>query len=188
MMKKTLLGALLTSALIATPAAARPDYADAVKADYDKSLASLWDHFHRNPELSFREYKTAARMAQELRTVPGMIVTEKVGGTGVVGMLKNGDGPVVLVRADMDGLPVQERSGLANSSTVKQVGVDGLEMPVMHACGHDVHITSLVGKARQMARMKDRWKATILFIVQPAEERVWGAKAMVQDGLYTRFH
>ncbi|WP_397577676.1 amidohydrolase [Sphingorhabdus sp.] len=187
MMKKTLLGALLTSALMATPAAARPDYADAVKADYDKSLASLWDHFHRNPELSFREYKTAARMAQELRTVPGMIVTEKVGGTGVVGMLKNGDGPVVLVRADMDGLPVQERSGLANSSTVRQVGVDGLEMPVMHACGHDVHITSLLGTARQMARMKDRWKGTILFIVQPAEERVGGAKAMVQDGLYTRF-
>jgi hippurate hydrolase len=102
MMKRSILGALLASALVVTPAAAQPDYADAIKADYDKSLASLWDHFHRNPELSFREFKTAARMAQELRAVPGMVVTEKVGGTGVVGMLKNGNGPVVLVRADMD--------------------------------------------------------------------------------------
>jgi hippurate hydrolase len=87
----------------------------------------------------------------------------------------------------MDGLPVEERSGLANASKVRQVGIDGLEMPVMHACGHDVHITSLVGTARQLARMKDRWKGTVLFIVQPAEERVGGADAMVKDGLYTRF-
>jgi amidohydrolase len=187
MMRKALALALLGGALLSAPAVARPDYAGDVKADYDKSLGALWDHFHRNPELSFREYKTAARMAQELRAIPGMQVTEKVGQTGVVGVLKNGDGPVVLVRADMDGLPVQERSGLANASTVKQVGVDGLEMPVMHACGHDVHITSLVGTARQLARMKDRWKGTVLFIVQPAEERVGGADAMVKDGLYTRF-
>jgi hippurate hydrolase len=184
--KRTILS-VTAAAMLAMPIAAKPDYSADVKADYDKSLASLWDHFHRNPELSFREFKTAARMAQELRAIPGMVVTEKVGQTGVVGMLKNGDGPVVLVRADMDGLPVQERSGLANASTVKQVGVDGLEMPVMHACGHDVHITSLVGTARQLARMKDRWKGTVLFIVQPAEERVGGADAMVKDGLYTRF-
>lgn len=182
-----LLTASAAVSVLATPVLAKPDYAGDVKADYDKSLALLWDHFHRNPELSFREYKTAARMAQELRAVPGMVVTEKVGQTGVVGVLKNGDGPVVLVRADMDGLPVQERSGLSNASTVRQVGVDGLEMPVMHACGHDVHITSLVGTARQLARMKDRWKGTVLFIVQPAEERVGGADAMVKDGLYTRF-
>lgn len=91
MMERSILGALLASVLVVTPAAAQPDYADAIKADYDKSLASLWDHFYRNPELSFREFKTAARMAQELRAVPGMVVTEKVGGTGVVGMLKNGD-------------------------------------------------------------------------------------------------
>lgn len=185
--KKMIVLVLLGGAILSAPAMARPDYAESVKEDYDKSLASLWDHFHRNPELSFREYKTAARMAQELRAIPGMVVTEKVGQTGVVGLMKNGDGPVVLVRADMDGLPVQERSGLANASTVKQVGVDGLEMPVMHACGHDVHITSLVGTARQLARMKDRWKGTVLFIVQPAEERVGGADAMVKDGLYTRF-
>lgn len=179
--------ALVGSALLTAPVTARPDYSASVKADYDKSLAALWDHFHRNPELSFREYKTAARMAQELRAVPGMVVTEKVGETGVVGVLKNGNGPVVLVRADMDGLPVQERSGLANASTVRQVGVDGLEMPVMHACGHDVHITSLVGTARQLASLKDRWKGTVVFIVQPAEERVGGAAAMIKDGLYTRF-
>jgi amidohydrolase len=170
-----------------SPAHAKPDYAAAIKADYDKSLGALWDHFHRNPELSMREFKTAARMAQELKAVPGMVVTEKVGGTGVVGVMKNGDGPTVLVRADMDGLPVLEKSGLANASKVRQVGVDGVENPVMHACGHDVHITSLVGTARQMARLKDRWKGTIVFIAQPAEERVGGAKAMVEDGLYTRF-
>lgn len=187
MMKKTMILALLGGALLTAPVTARPDYSASVKADYDKSLAALWDHFHRNPELSFREYKTAARMAQELRAVPGMVVTEKVGETGVVGVLKNGNGPVVLVRADMDGLPVQERSGLANASTVRQVGVDGLEMPVMHACGHDVHITSLVGTARQLASLKDRWKGTVVFIVQPAEERVGGAAAMIKDGLYTRF-
>lgn len=187
MMKKSMILALVGSALLTAPVTARPDYSASVKADYDKSLAALWDHFHRNPELSFREYKTAARMAQELRAVPGMVVTEKVGETGVVGVLKNGNGPVVLVRADMDGLPVQERSGLANASTVRQVGVDGLEMPVMHACGHDVHITSLVGTARQLAALKDRWKGTVVFIVQPAEERVGGAAAMIKDGLYTRF-
>lgn len=187
MMKKSMILALVGSALLTAPVTARPDYSASVKTDYDKSLAALWDHFHRNPELSFREYKTAARMAQELRAVPGMVVTEKVGETGVVGVLKNGNGPVVLVRADMDGLPVQERSGLANASTVRQVGVDGLEMPVMHACGHDVHITSLVGTARQLASLKDRWKGTVVFIVQPAEERVGGAAAMIKDGLYTRF-
>jgi amidohydrolase len=187
MMQKKLILALLGGAVLSGSVMAKPDYSAGIKADYDKSLAALWDHFHRNPELSFREFKTAARMAQELRAVPGMVVTEKVAQTGVVGVMKNGDGPVVLVRADMDGLPVQERSGLANASTVRQVGVDGLEMPVMHACGHDVHITSLVGTARQLAAMKNRWKGTVVFIVQPAEERVGGADAMIKDGLYTRF-
>jgi amidohydrolase len=184
---RSLIASGAAAVLLAIPAQAKPDYSESVKADYDTSLGALWDHFHRNPELSFREYKTAARMAQELRAITGMEVTEKVGQTGVVAVLKNGKGPTVLVRADMDGLPVAERSGLANASTVKQVGIDGLEMPVMHACGHDVHITSLVGTARQMARLKDRWKGTIVFIVQPAEERVGGAEAMVKDGLYTRF-
>jgi hippurate hydrolase len=116
-----------------------------------------------------------------------MQVTEKVGGTGVVGMLRNGPGPTVLVRADMDGLPVEEKSGLPYASKARQIGVDGVEAPVMHACGHDVHITSMIGTARRLAAMKDRWKGTILFIVQPAEERVGGARAMIADGLYTRF-
>ena len=179
---------LLFAALMATtPAAAQSEFSKAVKADYDKSLASLWDHFHRNPELSFKEEKTAARMAQELRDVTGIEVTEKVGGTGVVGVFKNGAGPVVLLRADMDGLPVQEKSGLPNMSTVRQVGVDGVEFPVMHACGHDVHITSMVGTARLLAANKARWKGTVIFVVQPAEERLGGAAAMVKDGLYTRF-
>lgn len=182
-------GILLAAAsfMAASPSLAAPDYAPAIKADYDKSLGALWDYFHRNPELSFKEVNTAARMAKELRAVPGMVVTEKLGGTGVVGVMKNGDGPVVLVRADMDGLPVEEKSGLPNASKVRQVGIDGLEMPVMHACGHDVHITSMVGTARQLAALKDRWKGTVLFIVQPAEERVGGAAAMLKDGLYTRF-
>ncbi|WP_033922977.1 amidohydrolase [Sphingomonas sp. 37zxx] len=182
-----LLAATAFLALAATPALAEPDYAPAVRADYDKQLASLFDWFHRNPELSFKEVKTSARMAQELRAIPGIVVTEKVGGTGVVGVMKNGDGPVVMIRADMDGLPVEEKSGLANASKVRQVGVDGVEAPVMHACGHDTHITSMVGTARRLAAMKDRWQGTIVFVVQPAEERVGGARAMVADGLYTRF-
>jgi hippurate hydrolase len=178
---------LLATALIAAPAFAEPDYAPAVKADYDTSLAAMWDDFHRNPELSFKETRTAARMAAALRAVPGVQVTEKVGGTGVVGVLKNGAGPTVLIRADMDGLPVEEKSGLPNASKVRQVGVDGVEAPVMHACGHDTHVTALVGTARRLAAMKERWRGTIVFVVQPAEERVGGARAMIADGLYTRF-
>ncbi|HEX8486725.1 amidohydrolase [Sphingomonas sp.] len=178
---------LLATALIASPALAEPDYAPAVKADYDASLAAMWDDFHRNPELSFKETRTAAKMAAALKTVAGMRVTEKVGGTGVVGVLSNGAGPTVLVRADMDGLPVEEKSGLANASKVRQTGIDGVEAPVMHACGHDTHITSLIGTARRLAALKSRWRGTIVFIVQPAEERVGGAAAMLKDGLYTRF-
>ncbi|KEO90287.1 peptidase M20 [Erythrobacter longus] len=158
----------------------------AVEADYDSYLAPLFVHFHENPELSFLENETAARMAEELRQA-GVTVTQGVGGTGVVGMLENGEGPLILVRADMDGLPVVEKSGLEYASTATQVGQDGKEYPVMHACGHDVHITSLVGTARKLVEMKDKWSGTIMFIVQPAEERVGGAKAMLADGLYERF-
>lgn len=158
----------------------------AVEADFDSYLSPLFLHFHRNPELSFLENETAARMAQELRDA-GVEVTEGVGGTGVVGMLENGEGPLILLRADMDGLPVLEKSGLDYASTARQVGQDGKEYPVMHACGHDVHITSLVGTARRLVEMKDSWSGTIMFIVQPAEERVGGAKAMLEDGLYERF-
>ena len=178
---------VLAGLLASTPALAEPDYAAAIRADYDASGAALFDYFHRNPELSFKEVNTAARMAKELRAIPGVVVTEKVGGTGVVGVLSNGAGPTVLVRADMDGLPVEEKTGLSYASTVHQVGVDGVDSPVMHACGHDTHITAMVATAKRLAAMKDRWSGTVLFIVQPAEERVGGAKAMLADGLYTRF-
>jgi hippurate hydrolase len=178
---------LLAAAAMPAPALAAPDFAPAVKADYDSRLKALFLDFHRNPELSFKENRTAAIMAKELRGVGGITVTEKVGGTGVVGVMRNGPGPVVLVRADMDGLPLEEKSGLPYASKARQTGVDGVESAVMHACGHDVHITSLVGTARRLAAMKDRWSGTVLFVVQPAEERVGGARAMIQDGLYTRF-
>ena len=160
--------------------------AAAVEAEYDGYLAPLFVHFHQNPELSFLENETAARMAMELREA-GLEVTEGVGGTGVVGTLRNGEGPLILLRADMDGLPVPEKTGLDYASTATQIGQDGVEYPVMHACGHDVHITSMVGTARQLMAMKDHWSGTIMFVVQPAEERVGGAKAMIEDGLYDRF-
>lgn len=177
---------LLLLASLAAPAIAAPDYAPAIKADYDRDLGKLFDWFHRNPELSFRETATAARMAKELRAA-GATVTEKVGGTGVVAVMKNGTGPTVLVRADMDGLPVREASGLPNMSVTRQVGIDGVENPVMHACGHDTHITALVATARRLNALRERWRGTVVMIVQPAEERVGGAMAMLKDGLYTRF-
>lgn len=125
-------------------------------------------------------------MAKELRAL-GYEVTEGVGQTGVVAVLKNGDGPTVMIRADMDGLPVREKSGLPYASTKRQDDMYDVEQHVMHACGHDVHITALVGTARQLANRKDKWSGTLVLICQPAEERVGGAKAMLADGLYTRF-
>jgi hippurate hydrolase len=183
-----ILAALLATSLLASPALADgPDFAPAVEADYKAHLEALFLDFHRNPELSYKESRTAAIMAKELRAVGGIEVTEGVGGTGVVGVMKNGAGRVVLVRADMDGLPLKEDSGLAYMSSVTQEDIDGTVKPVMHACGHDVHITSMIGTARQLARLKDRWSGTIVFIVQPAEERIGGAKKMLEDGLYKRF-
>lgn len=173
--------------LAGSPAFAEPDFAPAIRADYDASLASLFDYFHRNPELSFKEVKTAARMAKELRAIPGIVVTENVGQTGVVGVMTNGLGPTVLVRADMDGLPVEETNGLSYASKARQVGVDGKVSPVMHACGHDTHITAMIATARRLAAMKTRWAGTVVFIVQPAEEALGGAKSMLADGLYSRF-
>lgn len=162
------------------------DVAEQVAADYDSHLADLWDHLHRNPELSLMEYETAARMAEELRAI-GFEVTENVGGTGVVAMLENGDGPLVMVRADMDGLPVVEQSGLPNASTATAIDWDGNEVGVMHACGHDVHMTSLIGTARYMARNVDEWSGTLMMIAQPAEERGPGASAMMADDIWARF-
>lgn len=177
-------GSVLIVALLLAPAsAAEPDFR-ALAAVIEKrvggeypSLEALYKHFHANPELSLREEKTAARLAKEL-TDAGFTVTEKVGGFGVVGVLKNGKGPTILVRADMDGLPITEKTDLPYAS--KNVGV-------MHACGHDVNITSLVGTARVLNAMKDRWSGTLVFIGQPAEEIGAGARRMLADGLFTRF-
>ncbi len=179
--------AALAIASLAAPAQAEdPATKAAIEAEYDNYLAPLFLDFHQNPELSFLENRTAAKMAAELRAA-GLEVTEGVGKTGVVGILKNGKGPTILLRADMDGLPVEEKSGLAYASKAMQIGEDGKEYPVMHACGHDTHITAMVGTARRLAAMKDKWKGTLMFVVQPAEEGVRGAKAMMDDGLYQRF-
>ena len=160
---------------------------ESVKQDYDDYLWPLFDHFHRNPELSLVENDTAVRMAEELRGA-GFDVTEGVGGTGVVAIMKNGDGPLVMMRADMDGLPVEEKSGLENASRKQQIDpITGNQVFTMHACGHDVHITSLVGAARQMVARKDDWSGTLMLIVQPAEERGKGAKAMRADNIWDRF-
>jgi len=169
-----------------SPALADAAVKAAVKADYDAYLGALFTHFHQNPELSFLEIETAKRMAAELKKA-GAEVTTGFGGTGVVGVMRNGPGPTLMLRADMDGLPLPEKSGLPYASKVMQKGQDGQVYPVTHACGHDTHITAMVGTARRLAAMKDRWKGTVLFAVQPAEERVGGAKAMLADGLYSRF-
>ena len=179
--------ALVSAALLCTSPATADDLAGSVKQDYDAYLADLWDHFHRNPELSLVEFETAKRMAAELRAA-GFDVTEGVGGTGVVAMLENGDGPLVMMRADMDGLPVEEKSGLPNASKATQKDpITGNVVSVMHACGHDVHITAMVGTARQMVARKNEWSGTLMLVVQPAEERVIGAKAMRDDDIWGRF-
>lgn len=178
---------LLCSSFIAIPMALADSMEATIANDYKTHLGPLWDHFHRNPELSLVEHKTAARMAQELEAA-GFKVTKNVGGTGVVALLKNGKGPRVMMRADMDGLPVKEKSGLENASqAIQKDPITGNEVPVMHACGHDVHITSLVGTARYMANHKALWSGTLMLIVQPAEERVIGARAMREDRLWERF-
>ncbi|MFN0010704.1 MAG: amidohydrolase [Phycisphaerales bacterium] len=150
------------------------------------SLDALYIDLHQTPELSLREEKTAAKMAAKLREL-GLEVTEKVGGWGVVGVLKNGPGPTVLLRADMDGLPVKEQTDLPYASTATGPNAAGEMFPTMHACGHDVHMTCWVGTAALLVASKSEWKGTVLFVGQPAEEVVAGARAMVADGLYTRF-
>jgi amidohydrolase len=164
-----------------------PELTAAVSADYNRSLKALWEDLHAHPELSFKETRTAGVIVRELRAIGGIEITEGVGGTGVVGVVRNGAGPTILLRADIDGLPILERNGLPYESKVRQIDADGVEMPVMHACGHDVHITGLIGAARQIMARKSQWRGTIVFVFQPAEERLGGALAMLRDGLYTRF-
>ncbi|MDJ0847492.1 MAG: amidohydrolase [Myxococcota bacterium] len=177
---------LLLFAAAPGPGRADDDLRGAVERDYAAHLRALFEHLHRNPELSFLEVETAARVAQELRGA-GANVTEGLGGTGLVGILENGEGPTVLVRADMDGLPVKEESGLPYASVATQVNAAGQEVPVMHACGHDVNMVSMIGAARRLAALRDRWSGTVMFVGQPAEERLSGARAMLDDGLYERF-
>lgn len=172
--------------LAGSSALAQSDLRASVAADYEENLEALFTHFHKNPELSHREFKTAERLAAEISAL-GFDVTEGVGGTGIVAVMENGEGPTVMIRADMDGLPIKEDSGLSYMSTATQEDIDGIVKPVMHACGHDVHITSLVGTARQMAERKDQWTGTLVLIGQPAEERISGARKMMEDGLYERF-
>jgi hippurate hydrolase len=160
-----------------------------ILANLDKlypSLDALYLDLHRTPELSFHEEKTSAKMATRLREL-GFEVTEHVGKFGVVGVLKNGPGPTVMVRTDMDALPVKEQTGLPYASTVVTKNDAGQEVGVMHACGHDIHMTSWIGAATLLARSKNLWQGTLVFIGQPAEETVEGARAMVEDGLFTRF-
>ncbi len=157
------------------------------KIDVDYSyLHDLYQHLHSNPELSSHEEKTAARIADELRK-SGFKVTPNIGGHGLVGVLKNGEGPTVLVRTDLDALPIEERTGLAYASKVRTKDEQGNEVGVMHACGHDVHMTVFVGTARLLSQLKTQWRGTLVMIGQPAEEIGSGAKAMLNDGLYTKF-
>jgi hippurate hydrolase len=156
-----------------------------VADDYPR-LESIYKHLHSHPELSNKEERTAARLAKEMKEL-GFEVTEKVGGNGIVAILKNGKGPTVMVRTDMDALPVTERTGLAYASDITVRDKDDREVGVMHACGHDMHMTCWLGTAKVLANMKDHWKGTLIFIGQPAEEIGMGARQMLEDKLYERF-
>jgi amidohydrolase len=150
------------------------------------SIDSLYIDLHRNPELSLQEEKTAAKLAERLRAA-GYQVSEHVGGHGIVGVLRNGAGPTVLLRTDMDALPVKEQTGLAYASTATVKKETGESIPVMHACGHDVHMASWIGAAMLLAQMKNQWHGTLVLVGQPAEEVLQGAASMVKDGALTRF-
>lgn len=179
-------GNVVNKATPKIPLRASADLRADIAADYEARLEKMFKYFHANPELSFKETKTAKRLATELEAL-GYDVTVGLGRTGVVAVMENGAGPVVMLRADMDGLPVKEDTGLPCASTVRQVSIDGQEKPVMHACGYDVHVTSLIGSAKQLAARKDQWSGTLILIGQPAEERISGAREMFEDGLYEDF-
>ncbi len=178
------LAAAMAVAQVAGAARAQAPHAE-IGEDY-VYLEQLYRHLHSHPELSYQEAETAKRIAAELRAL-GFAVTEGVGGHGVVAIMENGDGPTVMLRTDLDALPVAEQTGLPYASRVKAVEQTGQEVPVMHACGHDVHMTVLVGTARWLAAHRDRWSGRLMLIGQPAEERGAGARKMLEDGLFTRF-
>src|SRR6202165_906471 len=193
-MKIRSLSILILSILGARFALAQEMTAEKAAVSELPSLLAIYKDIHSHPELSGHEEKTSMLMAKELRAV-GCEVTENFGKYdnpnlkcyGVVGIMKNGTGPTVLVRTDMDALPVEEDTGLPYASKVTTKADDGREVHVMHACGHDAHMSAFIGTARALQRLKDQWSGTIMFIAQPAEEAVGGARAMLKAGLYNRF-
>jgi amidohydrolase len=184
----------LSCLLVSAAASAQQAKLDAAIDQQLPSLVSIYKGIHAAPELSHHEEKTSALLAEQLRSL-GFEVTEHVGkypnpdwrGYGVVAVMKNGAGPTVLVRADMDALPVEEQTGLPYASHVRAKDDAGQDVGVMHACGHDIHVTTLIGTARTLAALKNEWHGTLVLIGQPAEERIDGARAMLADGLYSRF-
>src|SRR6266478_5013075 len=192
-MKNKLLLACAFVVVIAMPIMAQQSL-DAMVDREITSLVATYKMLHASPELSHREEKTSAFFATQLRAL-GYTVTEHIGkydrpgftGYGVVAVMKNGDGPTVLVRTDMDALPVEEKTGLPYASTVKTKNDAGQDVSVMHACGHDIHITTMLGTAKMLAAFKQQWHGTLILLGQPAEETIDGARAMLRDGLYSRF-
>lgn len=184
MSKSSLTAIAILAALSATPAMA-DDLREAIAADMP-TMMEIYRDLHQHPELSFQEVRSAKVMADAARAA-GFMVTEGVGRTGIVAVLENGPGPTVMIRADMDALPVVEQTGLPFASTQRGIPPSGGETGIMHACGHDTHMTAWIATARQMTARKDEWSGTLVMIGQPAEETGEGAKAMLDDGLYTRF-
>lgn len=183
-MLRTILAAGCAVAALATPVQAN-ELRDALAEDMP-GLMELYRDLHANPELSFQEVETAAKLAERARAL-GFDVTEKVGKTGVVAVMRNGAGPTIMLRADMDGLPLEEKTGLPYASKRTAVPASGVETGVMHACGHDTHMAAWVGAAQLLSERKQEWSGTLVMILQPAEELGEGALAMLEDGLYTRF-
>ena len=176
---------LLSVIVLAVSCWAQGPVSKELEAVYPDAHA-LYVDIHQNPELSTHETQTAAKLAGKLRAL-GYEVTEHVGGTGIVALLKNGAGPTVMLRTELDALPVEEKTGLSYASKVHTKDDGGHEVPVMHACGHDLHMAAIYGTAAIMAHSKDTWHGTLMLIGQPAEETISGAKAMIEDGLLTRF-
>jgi hippurate hydrolase len=176
--------AFLAASILAAPSSAAT-LNEAINSDMPQ-LMTLYRDLHANPELSMQEVRTPAKLAAEMKKL-GFAVTEKVGKTGVVAVLKNGEGPTLLIRADMDALPVVEQTNLPFASKVRATARSGVETGVMHACGHDTHMTAFIGTAKRLVAMKDQWAGTLVMILQPGEETGEGAKAMLDDGLYSRF-
>ena len=177
--------ALVAAMLLAAGASARADDAARIAAIYP-DVERLYQDLHRNPEIAFEEKRTAATLAKRLEAL-GYDVTTGVGGTGIVAIMKNGEGPVVMLRTELDALPMLEKTGLPFASTATTKNDAGETVPVSHMCGHDIHMAAFAGTAELMARDRERWHGTLMLVGQPAEEIVAGAKAMIADGLFTRF-